>query len=54
MSFFSSHSKICFVTWWHNSEWDAPSLLMHAMAVEISEKFLYINPMIIDNSLLKE
>ena len=38
MPFFSAHSQIYFVIWWHNSEWDVPNLLMHAMAVVLSEK----------------
>ena len=37
-SFFSDHSQICFVIWWHNSEWDVPDILMHTMAVALSEK----------------
>ena len=38
MSFFSYHFQICFVMWRHNSESDVPNLLMHAIAVVVSEK----------------
>ena len=38
MPFFSAHSQICLVIWWQNSEWDVPNLLMHAMAVVLSQK----------------
>ena len=38
ISFFSGHSQICFVIWRYNSEWHVPDILMHAMAVALSEK----------------
>ena len=39
MSFYSAHSQICFVIWWHNSEWDVPNLLMHGTTVVLSKKW---------------
>ena len=30
-AFFSDHSLIKFMKWWHMSEWEVPILLMHAL-----------------------
>ena len=40
MLFFSVHSQIGFVKWWHMCEWEAPNLLMHPIVVVLSENTL--------------
>ena len=53
MSLFSTHSHICFVIYWHYSEWDLPNLLMHPLAVVLSEKTTWIPWFLAINMRLK-
>ena len=40
--FFSAHSQISFAKWWHMSEWEVPVLLIHPIAVVLSENTLIL------------
>ena len=50
MPFFSAHSQISVLKWWHMSGWELPILMMHPIAVKPSENTL----MCISSSFMKD